>query len=324
MSTTATPQTLLCAGEVFTDLVFSGLKRFPGPGQEVKTDNFAVSIGGGAAITAIAAARLGQPAGIVTVWGTTVLDREVQSQLERSGVGHSLALRRPDLMSGVTVAISTQEDRSFLTYPRRNRGLEQYLLQGTTLACLGRVAHVHFALAPSRWGPFRDLVRQVKRQGVTVSWDLGWDPAAPSSMNFRALYRELDLVFLNEMEACAYAGTESTDEALKHFAHAQNTVVIKQGAAGCVASQRTRSPVRVKSIPVDATESTGAGDAFNGGFLHFWMADRPLHEALLAGNICGGLSTLSAGGVEALPTRSEFDNLIGQLAHSQVSGETIT
>ena len=44
---------LLCAGEAFEDLIFVGLERLPGPGEEVRTDRFTATIGGGAVITAV-------------------------------------------------------------------------------------------------------------------------------------------------------------------------------------------------------------------------------------------------------------------------------
>ena len=50
---------LLCAGEAFEDLIFVGLDRLPELGEEVKTDRFTSTIGGGAVITAVKAARLG-------------------------------------------------------------------------------------------------------------------------------------------------------------------------------------------------------------------------------------------------------------------------
>lgn len=97
MTGAADPDRLVCAGEFFTDLIFSDLEELPSLGQEVKTDAFAISIGGGAAITATAAARLGRPTELVTVWGSSVLDGEARIRLEASGVSCSLAQIRPDL-----------------------------------------------------------------------------------------------------------------------------------------------------------------------------------------------------------------------------------
>ena len=320
MTGATSPEQLVCAGEFFTDLIFSDLEELPSLGQEVKTDNFAISIGGGAAITATAAALLGRPTELVTVWGSTALDGEARSRLAASGVSCSWSQLRPDLMSGVTVAVSTREDRYFLTHPGASRDVEQHLLQEPTLERIGQAGHVHFALTPSSWDAFRSAVRQLRNGGSTVSWDLGWDPAAGGSRGFHDLCRELDVVFLNEMEACRYAGARSARDALAYFAHAQNTVVIKQGAAGAVVSQNALPPVRTRAIDVEAVESTGAGDAFNGGFLHAWMAGKAVEEALLAGTVCGGLSTRSPGGVNALPSRSEFDHQIRWLESPGITG----
>lgn len=320
MTGTANPDQLVCAGEFFTDLIFSELKELPNLGQEVKTDDFAISVGGGAAITATAAALLGRPTELVTVWGSSVLDREARTQLEASGVSCSLAQVRPDLRCGVTVAVSTRQDRYFLTYPGASRAVEQHLLEEQILERMGGSGHIHFALTPGSWGAFRTAVRQLRNGGSTVSWDLGWNPEAGRSRAFRDLCGELDVVFLNDMEACKYAEARSALEALAYFSHADNTVVIKQGAAGALASQNASPPVRAEAINVETVESTGAGDAFNGGFLHAWLAQKSVEQALLAGNVCGGLSTRSPGGVKALPSRSEFDQKIRGLERLGIVG----
>ncbi|MDE0626794.1 MAG: carbohydrate kinase family protein [Bryobacterales bacterium] len=313
MAATASPGKLVCAGEFYTDLIFFGLERLPSLGQEVKTDQFAISTGGRAAITATAAALLGCATELITVWGDSALDSEARIGLEASGVDCSSAAVRPDEMSGISVAVSTREDRCFLTYPGTSRAVEQHLLDEQTVSNMGRAGHVHFALAPRSWAAFRQAVRRLRRGGSTVSWDLGWDPAAGGSRGFRDLCRELDVVFLNEDEARRYAGAGSTQEALSYFARPHSTVVIKRGASGAIGSRAAGPPIHVGAIRVEAIETTGAGDAFNGGFLHSWLAGEALQTSLLAGNICGGLSTRAAGGVKALPTRAEFDGHLGRL-----------
>lgn len=50
---------LVVVGESFEDLVFFGLPRLPRPGEEIKTASFYQTVGGGAVITAVGAARLG-------------------------------------------------------------------------------------------------------------------------------------------------------------------------------------------------------------------------------------------------------------------------
>ncbi len=308
------PPLLVCAGEFYMDLIFFDLDSLPAPGEEVKTDNFAVSPGGGAAITAAAAALLERPVELATVWGESIWGDEAGEQLEKAGVACGWSRTRADAMCGITVAASSREDRSFMTYPGANRFLEEHLLDEQTLERFSSAGHVHFALTPSRWMPFLDAVDQLRYGGVTVSWDLGWDPAAGRSHGFRHLCRKLDLIFLNEMEALKYAGASSILEALDFFSHKRNTVVVKLGAKGAVACKNAARPVYVKGIEVEAVDSTGAGDAFNGGFLHEWMAGDVMEGALMAANACGGFSTRSPGGIQALPTKKELERWLNRLS----------
>ncbi|MEL7216559.1 MAG: PfkB family carbohydrate kinase, partial [Pseudomonadota bacterium] len=56
--------------------------------------------------------------------------------------------------------------------------------------------------------------------------------------------------------------------------------------------------------PVD---TTGAGDAFNAGFLHAWLEAAPIETCLRAGNAAGGEAIMTLGGFKALPTATQFD-----------------
>jgi sugar/nucleoside kinase (ribokinase family) len=50
---------LVAAGESFDDFIFYALRRLPAAGEELKTNDFWRTVGGGAVITAVAASRLG-------------------------------------------------------------------------------------------------------------------------------------------------------------------------------------------------------------------------------------------------------------------------
>ncbi len=298
--------TLACAGEVFTDLVFFGLDRLPRLGEEIKTHNLRISPGGGAAITAVAAALLGRSTQLVSTWGRSSMDAETRAGIESMGVSCSWSYRGAGAAAGVTVALGTADDRCFVTNPGCGSVLETHLLAGKTLHRLGATGHVHLALAPTRLAEFRAAILRLRDGGATVSWDLGWNPSIGRSSEFHELCRALDLLFLNETEACSYADASSATEALEVFSHPSNTVVVKLGAAGALASQGGRTPVHVEGIGVEAVDTTGAGDAFDGGFLHAWMDGCTLERALMAGNVCGGLSTRAPGGCAALPPPTEF------------------
>jgi sugar/nucleoside kinase (ribokinase family) len=59
--------------------------------------------------------------------------------------------------------------------------------------------------------------------------------------------------------------------------------------------------LRAPAPRLRAVDTTGAGDAFNGGFLFALLGGRPPRDCLRAGNFVGARSTLAAGGLDALP-----------------------
>ena len=79
---------MISFGSVFLELVFGHVPRLPGPGEEVFTEDFAVSCGG-AVSSASAAASAGARAGLCTVLGDDLGSRVVMEHCTRLGVNLS-------------------------------------------------------------------------------------------------------------------------------------------------------------------------------------------------------------------------------------------
>lgn len=294
------------AGEFFFDLIFHHLPRLPKLGEELKTDNFALALGGGAVTTALTLARLGQPVELASAVGDSVLDRFALTELRRGRVDTRSVRQEKGSMGAITVAVSLRRDRYFLTYMGANAVLERHLLSPSLRRRFGQARHVHFGLSPQRWEPFVRLVGWLRGRGVSTSWDLGWNPQAAREPAFRRLCRLLDIAFYNRDEALRYSRTTTPRAALERLAAAGQCVVIKLGAQGALAVGPDGRVRRAAAHKVRAVETTGAGDAFNGGFLHAWVSGRDLSECLRAGNVCGALSTRVPGGSAGVPTRAEL------------------
>ena len=63
-------------------------------------------------------------------------------------------------------------------------------------------------------------------------------------------------------------------------------------------------------LEVKAIDTTGAGDAYNGGFVTALSEGRDLFEAARYGNATGALSVTKLGTAPAMPTREEIDRLV--------------
>jgi len=274
----------MTVGETFQDLIFVGLPRVPRPGEELHSAGFMDTVGGGAAITAIGAARLGLRAATISAMSTAA---ERVLRRERVAVTN---LRRRSERHAVTVALSTTRDRAFATFGGVNATLQPRLASAVARV---RAAHVHFAFPPKRCVVWARIAARLRARGTTTSWDFGWDPGLPRRSGFHQLIKNTDFVFVNKPESKRYAPAVRAAAAL----------IVKMGPRGSrwVTANRTlRSPAR----RVRVVDTTGAGDAFNAGFLFAFLRGRSPQACLAFGNEVGARSTRGAGGIDALPSAS--------------------
>jgi sugar/nucleoside kinase (ribokinase family) len=284
---------LLTVGESFEDLIFVGLPYMPKSGEELRTRSFAATIGGGALITATAASRLGLTTTIISA-----LSAKAATALRADGV-RVVDVRRDGELHAITVSLSTAQERSFVTFNGVNDALETRL----PAAIAGqRARHVHLAFAPRQCRRWTRIVERLRADGVTTSWDFGWSPALRAATGFRALLRAADFIFVNEAEAGLYARTARMNGAIAFWRSSTRNTIIKLGPRGSRWISDTID-VAAPAPRVRVVDTTGAGDAFNGGFLFGWLGQRPKRDCLRLGNFVGARSTLRAGGVAALPSR---------------------
>ncbi len=286
---------LITLGEAFEDLIFLDLPRLPGPGEEIKTSGFARTIGGGAVITAVAAARLGLRCQVYSGLG-----EDGAARVTREGV-RVTNLRRADEPYAISAALSTRSNRTFVTFNGMNDRLEQRLL-GTVPKL--RARHVHLALQPRDCRPWRDAVLALRRRGITCSWDFGWSRVLLRDRHFQRLVGALDLVFVNEQEARLYARKRTLPAALDVWRQSDAQVVVKLGRRGSCVVLPTGS-LRAAAPRVAAVDTTGAGDAFNGGFLYGRLKGWSNDASLRLGSFVGSMSTKAPGGLDGLPTARE-------------------
>lgn len=292
--------TLLTAGEAFEDLVFVGLARLPAPGEEIKTDRFHATIGGGAVITAVGARRLGLRTAIASALSASAVTRLRREQVRVHN------LKRPGEAHAISAALSTGTDRSFVTFNGVNAVLEPRLLDALATP---HATHLHLALCPSDIRAWTRLVKRLRRTGVTVSWDFGWSEALAGRAELPALMDALDLVFLNELEAPLYAHVPALDDSYPVLRARRTNVIVKLGSLGS-RWLRADGDVMMPAPRVDAVDTTGAGDAFNAGFLAAWLRDGQPAQCLATGNAVGAASTCAAGGLDALPVAAKLPALL--------------
>ena len=153
------------------------------------------------------------------------------------------------------------------------------------------------------------VIEMAHAAGVSIV--LNPAPAAPIPDE---ILKKIDIVTPNETEAQILTGVKIENEedakrAAKVFMEkGVKQVVITLGSMGAFAMNEEKSEL-IGRLSVDAVDTTGAGDAFNGGFVMALAEGKDLFTALRYGNVTGALSVTKPGTAPAMPTRAEIDAL---------------
>lgn len=291
-------------GTVFLEIVFGHVPALPGPGEEVYSDEFAISCGG-AVIVAGAAARSGTHAGLSTLLGEDLGTRVVIDYCRRVGIDLSPSQRVAGRTAGITVVANFAGDRAFLSY----------------------LPPISGRLAPERWlevlreyrpawcylhaGPgVSDFVRQARDLGTHVALDVALNKIDADPGAVVSCARLADVFLPNTEELLRLTGTRSLSEAIGDATSWCPQLVVKRGAQGAVIASRSAvTEVTAGIMPVEVRDRTGAGDAFAGALIGALCRGASLTDAVVAGNEAGSDTVSKLGGVGEV----EVEGLSGEV-----------
>jgi sugar/nucleoside kinase (ribokinase family) len=311
----AGPVDLLVVGDCNPDVLVVGGDVMPAFGQQEKlVDAIAMVVGGSAAITAVAAARLGLRVALAAAVGADAAGGFMLAELAREGVDCAAVVVRADGPTAMTVALSRGGDRAILTAIGTAATLTA---RDVAAELLRRARHVHvssyFLLEDSLGAGLAGLFAAARAGGATTSLDTNWDPAGRwGDDRLRAAMRQADLLLPNEAEALRLSGRDSLSEAAAELTAAGSRLVIKLGAQGALCADGGRRH-RVQPPRLSPVDTTGAGDCFNAGLVAGLAWGWGLPQAAALGCAVGGASTRAAGGTASAPGRDEALALAGQV-----------
>jgi sugar/nucleoside kinase (ribokinase family) len=290
-------------GEIYLDHIFTGFAAWPEQGTEIFSKDYKWELGGGAVNTACALARLGRR---VRLFGMVGRDQmiAIESRLAEFDVSAELLVEDKE-QTGVTVSISIADERTFFSYRGANELLAARLREPELLDASALSSHVHLAM-PLSSALAERLIPQLRSQGATISLDVGYQEEWLRASSSLDVLRAVDYFMPNAKEAQLMHG--SVEEYLDSCRKSGSGALVKLGAEGAVMLVDGQE-IRAGVPAVRVVDTTGAGDAFNAGFIDGLLDRKPAQKCLEQGCLCGALSTRSAGALDALPSRAEIDEM---------------
>jgi sugar/nucleoside kinase (ribokinase family) len=294
---------LLVAGRPSVDVLFSGLETWPALGHDIETRGFGWCAGT-SFNTPAAANRLGLRVAYVATIGNDVWSGMIREEFAAEALPTDHLEVQPRPLPAVSVAMNLDGDRGFVTHWAGDEDLDR-ALAARALEVAGTIdaAHLHAYAddAPALESIARD-------RGMTVSLDGSGGSSWTSDRPLDEILARADVLFANGSEACAMTGEDGVEAALGRLAEHCPCVVVKRGALGAIGlADGVRSVV--PADPVEVVDTTGAGDAFNAGFLVGWLRGADLETALTLGVLCGTGAVTDVGGYRGCPDAGRLRTL---------------
>ena len=285
-------------GELNLDLVLYGLPPSLVLEREHLASDLSITLGSSSAIFAHNLASLGSKVGFSACIGEDPLGEICVQRLSEGGVDVSGIRRLTGGTTGLTVILPQHKDRYILTYPGTMYALTADHLDWNYLAGAKHLHLSSYFLQKGIQSQLPELFRKAKHAKLTISLDTNDDPEDRWGSDIQNLFPHLDILFVNEREACKLAQTESLERAINNLARRVSLLIVKRGPAGALARSGEK---QFTSLPlmVDAVDSIGAGDSFDAGFVHQFIRGARIEECLRFANLAGALSVTRHGGTEA-------------------------
>jgi ribokinase len=292
---------IVVVGSVTMDMV-TRARQIPRIGQTVIGTGFETTPGGKGANQAVAAARLGYPVQMVGLVGDDVYAQALLENLGHAGVG-TAAMERTAGPSGLApIFLAENGENSIVVVPGANGKVDPAFVDR------------HEALIRSAGMVLCQLELPIE----TVSHILALcadtqvpvmlDPA-PAATLPDPTWSQVTWFTPNETEAAFYLSNDEEPEqaARQLLARGLHGVVLKRGAEGSYVAIANGDAAWVKPFQVEAVNTVGAGDCFNGAFAVALLEGKDPFAAARFASAAAAISVTRPGAQASMPTRAEVD-----------------
>lgn len=301
---------LVVLGSVNADHVLQ-VPSFPRPGETLHGRNYQVIPGGKGANQAVAAARLNADVGFIACVGDDAFGINIRESFRADGINTKGVKLQPNCPTGIAmIQVSDSGENSICISAEANDRLTAESLDPH----LDQIREAQYLLMQLET-PIEGIEQAAKvanEHRTTVILN----PAPARELSDELLNR-VDVITPNETEAEVLTGITVTDDASAQEAanalHLKGIeiVMITLGSKGVWLSQNGRGE-SIQGFKVDVTDTTAAGDTFNGALVTGLLEDMPLESAIKFAHAAAAISVTRYGAQTSIPRRQEVEEFLAQ------------
>lgn len=302
-----------CLGIANVDIVTQPITHWPVFGGAVSSDTTELVLGGMALNTAASVAKIGKvPVGLISCLGHDICGGIIENGLTELNVDISHVCYTDKANTGNAICfIHPGGERSFVLCMAANNHLNIDNIEFDALK-EGDFLHVGGAMIMdgTKGEDLANILKRTKNKKVTISLDTCWDGTDQWTKILEPCLPYVDIFETNKEEAVLYAGKRSLEKALEFYSSFNpKVIVIKMGVDGAF----IKSPEFSGKVPifhVDAVDATGAGDAFDAGFLTGLINNWSVEQSAVFGSAVGAKCVTALGATTGVVSYEETLTMI--------------
>ena len=287
-------------GIFVADISFSGPK-IPAIGETILGNKYNVGPGGKGCNQAVAIARLGAKVNFISKIGKDSYGELALNTLTKNKINTESVIQDENLQTGVAGILVDKNSGK--------NAINVIVGAPSTLQVAEIDKHIDIIKNSKIFLTQLEVPKDVTLHCLKIAKENGCltilNPA-PASEITKEFYSNIDYFTPNETEAEFYTGIKITNEkeakqaADKLINLGIKKIIITLGEKGLFYSDG-KEEIYLKASAVKAIDTTGAGDAFNGGLAFGLSKEKPIKECLELANKVAGISTTKLGAGDAMP-----------------------
>ena len=233
--------------------------------------------------------------------------------LQENGVDTSLIRPVKTAQGHTVIQVDPSGENSILLFGGSNHCVTEAQIE-ETLSCLQAG---DWLILQNELNLLSELVDQAYAKGIRIVLN-------PSPFNEKldsVDFDKLAWILVNELEAKQLSGCEDPEEAwmVLHERYPHLSILITLGGEGSLAWQITDGAItfcRQPVFPVEAVDTTGAGDTYTGYFIGGLLEGRPLADCMRRASMASAIAVTRLGAARSIPTKQEVEEALCSMTNS--------
>jgi ribokinase len=293
-------------GALNLDKIFM-VDKIPKKDEEGFVRKIELHPGGSSANTIVGLSKLGMRTSFIGKTGNDGDGRVLIEDFRRQGVDTSFIIMGDGRSGNAMIFVDDEGNRAILVDPGVNDTIEFNEINPEVFE-KAKLIHLTSFICKNGIQSFESqkmAVEIAKEKGIYITFDPGLIYIERGLKELETMIRGTTIFLPNRKELELLMNMDYVDASRELISMGCKIVAVKMGAEGCYVTNG-KEEVTVKPFTVEVVDTTGAGDAFNAGFIYGFLKGYSLGKCGRIGNFVASRNIQKVGARAGLPSKDEF------------------